>query len=182
MNKLRPTEIEFYLTQENDAPLIDVGISRQYLESLDLDGVRPLVKIGNTLREPTSGVCAYHRDTFTPRVCPSRFKPSFRGEQYLMGRQDRTLFFSRGEWFPGGNTPPLDMSKVIRVGGKGDRYDYIRWGLGEDYTYDEINRIPIAVKPGRLYDGTVYLILDGVENEKVFVEEHASTFIESLLT
>jgi len=98
MNKLTEEEIESYICLKNGSSGVD-GISRELLESINLDDVRE-VEV-NTCRDRISidGEQAFKLDRFTPRSSSYAFKPSFAGRQVLLGRVGRKLFFSNGRWF-----------------------------------------------------------------------------------
>lgn len=98
MNNLTKEEVGSYIRFRDEATGVD-GVSREYLETLNLDDVR-IVEI-NTVRDRISvgGQQIYKLDSFTPRYDSCAFKPSFAGSQVLLGRVGRTLFFSDGVWF-----------------------------------------------------------------------------------
>ena len=96
-NKLTDEEIHRYMKPANKSEGVD-AITREMLESIDLDKVPDLVRDGERLKTP-EGKNIYKLDRFVPRSGSYAFKPSFAGRQVLLGKQDRDLFFSNGRWF-----------------------------------------------------------------------------------
>lgn len=97
MNKLTKYEIDKYVREPNKLTGVD-GISREYLESLDLDMIATVVKKGTRIVD-LFDTPLYRKDNYSPRAGTTYLKPSFAGRQVLMGREGRELYFSNGGWF-----------------------------------------------------------------------------------
>jgi len=113
MNKLTEEEILSYIRPRNSLTGVE-AITRVYLESLDLDTIPELIREGEFLVTKTGS--AYKFDSFTPRSGSIYFKPSFAGDQVLLGRIGRKLFFSNGRWFAGGIGTTEAIKKVLANG------------------------------------------------------------------
>lgn len=97
MNKLTEEEINLYIKQRDNDCEID-GITREYLECIDLDKVPEVEKRYDRIFNK-DGEQLYKLDYFTPRPNSYAFKPSFAGRQVLLGKEGRKLYFSNGRWF-----------------------------------------------------------------------------------
>ena len=102
MNKLTEEEIVKYIKAPNRETGVK-GITRERLESKDLDDVREIIvpnqMLDGSFITDTDGKKLFKYDSFTPRAGSYAFKPSFAGDQILMGRVGRKLYFSDGRWF-----------------------------------------------------------------------------------
>jgi len=103
MRKLTDAQIRLLEKPANPNTGVD-AITREMLESLDLDTIPTLVK---TFRCPTGDLGflfsdgrAYNRDNFTPRAGSTYLKPSFAGRQVLLGLSASGLpVYSNGVFF-----------------------------------------------------------------------------------
>ncbi len=98
MNKLTQEEIEIHIQEPNRNTGVK-GITREYIESIDLDEVPDIVRFEPQDFIRNSKGESFRYDKFTPRSGSYFFKPSFGGSQILMGKIDRELYFSDGRWF-----------------------------------------------------------------------------------
>ena len=98
MNKLTKNEIEKYIKKPNKETGVK-GITREYLELIDLDKVPDIIEFKSKEYIKNSQGESFRYDNFTPRSKSYCFKPSFGGSQVLMGKIDRELYFSNGRWF-----------------------------------------------------------------------------------
>ena len=102
MNKLTEEEIVKYIKTPNSKTGVK-GITRERLESINIDDVREIIvpnpMLNGSVITDTDGEKLFKYDSFTPRAGSYAFKPSFAGDQILMGRVGRKLYFSNGRWF-----------------------------------------------------------------------------------
>ena len=97
MRKLTEGEILAYIKDEDKSTGVR-AITREMLESIDLDNVREIVRDGELIKS-ADGQTIYRFDRFTPVKGSHYTKPSFGGSQILIGRSGRKLYFSDGRWF-----------------------------------------------------------------------------------
>ena len=97
MIKLTEDEILTYIKDEDKSTGV-CAITREMLESIDLDNVREIVRDGEFIKTK-DGQTIYRFDRFTPAKGSYCTNPSFGGRQILIGRSDRKLYFSDGNWF-----------------------------------------------------------------------------------
>lgn len=97
MNKLTNEEIEKYVLDYDKVTGVG-AITREYLETIDLDEVPEIVEMRQFKNIVNSKGTEYHHGGYTPRV-GTGYTPSFGGQQILMGRIGRDLYFTNGRWF-----------------------------------------------------------------------------------
>lgn len=97
MNRLTDEEIKKYIKEKNRETGVD-GITEERLRSIDLDNVPEVIDQGLYIKDKNDKII-YKYDSFTPKAGSIYLKPSFAGDQVLMGRVGRELLFSNGRWF-----------------------------------------------------------------------------------
>lgn len=103
MRKLTEEMIAKYEKPKNKSTGVE-GISREFLESLDLDTLPTIIKEGKSMSGDyavmNSNGQVFSYDRFTPRAASIYFKPSFAGRQVIVGvKDDGEIIFSNGRWF-----------------------------------------------------------------------------------
>lgn len=102
MKKLTEDQINKLVKNKNESTGVD-EISREMLESIDLDSLPKVIKetkswSGDFAIVLDNGQC-FARDKFQPRAGSYAFKPSFAGSQVLIGLWNGEPLFSNGVWF-----------------------------------------------------------------------------------